>query len=116
LINSINNVKIERFKNPLKIKDWLIEDQTHKKLNKLKKTNPEAFFYWYKSINNEFVLNLLKKRKAIERCCADYESINFTFEKSNCQAVNLNKRSKSSKKMFRDLFGLSCYRKTSGNG
>lgn len=46
------NQEIERFKNPLEIKDWLIEDQTYNKLNKLKKTNPEAFFYWSKSINN----------------------------------------------------------------
>ena len=44
------NQEIERFKNPLEIKDWLIEDQTYNKLNKLKKTNPEAFFYWYKSL------------------------------------------------------------------
>jgi len=44
------NQEIERFKNPLEIKDWLIEDQSYNKLNKLKKTNPEAFFYWYKSI------------------------------------------------------------------
>jgi hypothetical protein len=44
------NQEIEWFKNPLEIKDWLIEDQAYNKLNKLKKTNPEAFFYWYKSI------------------------------------------------------------------
>ena len=44
------NQEIERFKNPLEIKDWLIEDPTYNKLNKLKKTNPEAFFYWYKSM------------------------------------------------------------------
>ena len=44
------NQGIERFKNPLEIKDWLIEDLAYNKLNKLKKTNPEAFFYWYKSI------------------------------------------------------------------
>lgn len=43
--------EIERFQNPIEIKDWSIEDQTYNKLNKLKKTNPEAFFYWYKSIN-----------------------------------------------------------------
>lgn len=36
-----------RFKNPLEIKDWLIEDPLDSKLNKLKKSNPEAFFYWY---------------------------------------------------------------------
>lgn len=47
------NQEIERFKNPLEIKDWLIEDQTYNKLNKLKKTNPEAFFYWYKSLKND---------------------------------------------------------------
>ncbi len=44
------NQEIERFKNPLEIKDWLIEDPTCNKLNKLKRTNPEAFFYWYKSM------------------------------------------------------------------
>lgn len=45
------NQEIEWFKNPLEVKDWLIEDQAYNKLNKLKKTNPEAFFYWYKSIS-----------------------------------------------------------------
>jgi len=49
LLNKIGNQEIEKFKNPLEIKDWLIENQNHNKLNKLKKTNPEAFFYWYKS-------------------------------------------------------------------
>jgi len=33
-------MKIERFKNPLEIKDWLIEDQQYNKLNKLKSTTP----------------------------------------------------------------------------
>jgi hypothetical protein len=32
----------------LEIREWLIEDQRFNKLNKLKKTNPEAFFYWVK--------------------------------------------------------------------
>lgn len=41
---------IERFKNPLEIKDWLIEKPEYNKLNKLKKSNPEAFYYWCKSI------------------------------------------------------------------
>ncbi|MBY8964016.1 nucleotidyl transferase AbiEii/AbiGii toxin family protein [Flavobacterium sp. D11R37] len=49
---SKEGLEIERFKNPLEIKDWLIENQASNKLNKLKKTNPEAFFYWFKSINN----------------------------------------------------------------
>ena len=52
LMTKEENKEIERFKNPLEIKDWLIEDQTYNKLNKLKKTNPEAFFYWYKTIKN----------------------------------------------------------------
>lgn len=50
LLEKGENQEIERFKNPLEIKDWLIEDQTYNKLNKLKKTNPVAFFYWYKVI------------------------------------------------------------------
>lgn len=50
LLKKGENQEIERFKNPLEIKDWLIEDQTYNKLNKLRKTNPEAFFYWYKSV------------------------------------------------------------------
>lgn len=49
LIQSEKEIKIERFKNPLEIKDWLIEDQQYNKLNKLKKNNPEAFYYWYKT-------------------------------------------------------------------
>lgn len=40
---------IERFKNPLEIKDWLIENPQYNKLNKLKKSNPEAFYYWFKT-------------------------------------------------------------------
>lgn len=50
LIKSPINNKIERFDNPLEVKEWLIEDPQYNKLNKLKKSNPEAFFYWYKSI------------------------------------------------------------------
>lgn len=52
LLQAEKEILIERFKNPLEIKDWLIEDQEFNKLNKLKKNNPEAFYYWYKSINN----------------------------------------------------------------
>lgn len=50
LINSGKNPKIERFKNPSEIKEWLIEDPIFTKINKLKKTNAEAFFYWYMSL------------------------------------------------------------------
>lgn len=53
LIQSEKVLKIERFKNPLEIKDWLIEDQKYNKLNKLKKNNPEAFYYWYKTLKTK---------------------------------------------------------------
>lgn len=36
-----------RFSDPLQIKDWQIEQMEYNKLNKLKKSNVEAFFYWY---------------------------------------------------------------------
>lgn len=49
LIQSDAEVKIEIFKNPLETKDWIIEAPEYNKLNKLKKNNPEAFYYWYKS-------------------------------------------------------------------
>lgn len=39
---------IEKFSNPLVMKDWVIEEPMNTKLNRLKRTNPEAFFYWYK--------------------------------------------------------------------
>jgi hypothetical protein len=40
--------KIEKYNNPLQMKDWIIGEPMNTKLNKLKKSNPEAFFYWYK--------------------------------------------------------------------
>jgi len=39
---------IEKFENPLQLKDWQIGEPFNNKLNKLKKSNTEAFFYWYK--------------------------------------------------------------------
>lgn len=39
---------VEKFHDPLEIKDWVIKQPMNTKLNKLKKSNPEAFFYWYK--------------------------------------------------------------------
>lgn len=50
LIKSPDDNKIEKFDTPLEVKDWLIEDPQYNKLNKLKKSNPEAFFYWYKTL------------------------------------------------------------------
>jgi hypothetical protein len=39
---------IERYDKNLDMKDWLIEQPNNTKLNKLKKSNPEAFYYWFK--------------------------------------------------------------------
>jgi hypothetical protein len=39
--------KFVRFENAQQIIDWQIAAPLDTKLNKLKKTNPEAFFYWY---------------------------------------------------------------------
>lgn len=39
----------ERFKTPEQILDWTIETPFDTKLNKLKRSNPEAFFYWYQA-------------------------------------------------------------------
>ena len=38
----------EKYNNPLQMKEWVIAEPINTKLNKLKKSNPEAFFYWYK--------------------------------------------------------------------
>lgn len=41
--------EFERFVDSSQIKDWQIEQTEYNKLNKLKSSNPEAFFYWYKA-------------------------------------------------------------------
>lgn len=43
-----NAETVKKFENPMQIKDWLIGEPMTNKLNKLKRSNPEAFFYWYK--------------------------------------------------------------------
>ena len=43
-----NARSIEKFDNFQQLKDWTINEPFNTKLNKLKKSNPEAFFYWYK--------------------------------------------------------------------
>ena len=40
---------LERFENAMQIKDWTIEQPFYSRLNRLKKSNPQAFFYWYKT-------------------------------------------------------------------
>lgn len=42
-----NNQEIKRFKTATDIAEMKIEAPFNSKLNKLKKSNPEAFFYWY---------------------------------------------------------------------
>lgn len=42
---SLDKTEIEKYDNPMQIKDWLISNPLYNKLNKLKKPNPEAFFY-----------------------------------------------------------------------
>lgn len=39
---------INKYDNPDQIKNWIIEQPFNTKLNKFKKSNPEAFFYWHK--------------------------------------------------------------------
>ena len=39
----------------MEVKDWNIINQQYNKLNKLKKSNPEAFFYWFNALT---LLNL----------------------------------------------------------
>ena len=45
----LNQNKLERFENALQVKDWIIEHPFCNRLNRLKKSNPQAFFYWYKT-------------------------------------------------------------------
>ena len=44
----VNNAEIEKFKSPKELSDWTIGEPFWPRLNRLKKSNPEAFFYWYK--------------------------------------------------------------------
>jgi predicted nucleotidyltransferase component of viral defense system len=39
---------LEKYNEPLQVKDLIIEQPFFTRLNKLKKSNPEAFYYWYK--------------------------------------------------------------------
>ena len=50
LLQNGEEVIIVRFTNPIEIKEWSIEDPLYIKLNKLKKNNPEAFYYWFNAL------------------------------------------------------------------
>lgn len=41
--------EVDRFTDPLEVTEWAIEQPFETRLNKLKKSNAEAFFYWYKA-------------------------------------------------------------------
>jgi len=43
-----NASSFDKFEHLQQLKDWIISEPFNTKLNKLKKSNPEAFFYWYK--------------------------------------------------------------------
>ena len=43
-----NASSFDKFEHSLQLTDWTISEPFNTKLNKLKKSNPEAFFYWYK--------------------------------------------------------------------
>ena len=49
---STNAEKIEKYSDPMQVRDWSITDPGYNKLNGLKRTNTEAFFYWYKAIED----------------------------------------------------------------
>lgn len=42
-----NEKELKRYIDPYEIAEWKIEQPFETKLNKLKKSNPEAFFYWH---------------------------------------------------------------------
>jgi hypothetical protein len=43
-----NATSLDKFEHLQQLTDWIISEPLNTKLNKLKKSNPEAFFYWYK--------------------------------------------------------------------
>ena len=45
----LNKNNSAHFENALQVKDWSIEQPFFTRLNRLKKSNPQAFFYWYKT-------------------------------------------------------------------
>ena len=46
------NTSIEKFKKGEDLKNWIIQEPQLNKLNKLKKSNPEAFYYWNLALQN----------------------------------------------------------------
>ena len=50
VLKSEEEIVIEKFKSPDQIRELTITNPEFNWLNKLKKSNPEAFFYWEKAI------------------------------------------------------------------
>jgi len=50
LLEADNTPKPLRFESPTQLAELKIEGANHAKINKLKKSNPEAFYYWHKAI------------------------------------------------------------------
>ncbi|MCK4531108.1 MAG: hypothetical protein KAU44_08000, partial [Candidatus Marinimicrobia bacterium] len=42
---------LEKYSSPDELKDWSIDDPAFGKIQRLKRTNPEAYYYWYKILN-----------------------------------------------------------------
>lgn len=55
----LNKINLQHFENAIQVKDWTIEQPFFTRLNRLKKSNPQAFFYWYKTY--ELVKGILLK-------------------------------------------------------
>ena len=43
-----NGQEFEKFSSPIEVRDWLISEPLWPRQNRLKKSNPEAFYYWYR--------------------------------------------------------------------
>lgn len=59
-------VSMEKYKNPLQVRDYILEQPMETRLNKLKKSNPEAFFYFYKTLMLSSEMELKLSPKEIE--------------------------------------------------
>ncbi len=50
VLKSDQDIAIQKFQSPEEIRELSIDTKEHNWLNKLKKSNPEAFFYWEKAL------------------------------------------------------------------
>ena len=70
-------VALEKYSNPQQVKDYILEKPMETRFNKLKKSNPEAFFYWYKALmlptQKELTINS-KENDALKMAIRYYQS------------------------------------------